>query len=332
MANTRKLLIDILEKRSDQYTSGQILSDQLDISRAAVWKHMKELEKDGYVIQAVSGKGYQIVSHPHKLSANTIKWGLHTKWIGKNLIHKTQISSTQKIAHQLAMDGAKNGTIVVADEQTEGKGRMNRSWHSAKNRGIWMSIILRPEILPIEAPQLTLLAASALAEMMDKIYGIDPKIKWPNDLLIKNKKMAGILTEMQAEQDRINYIVLGIGINVNHDKADIPKELQNHATSLKLETKKEWDIHALIQELLTGFEQEYENFLANGFPEVKKKWERYGYRIGEVMTIKTGKEVYNAELIGIEADGALRVRLNDSREKVLYSAEIQWQGGNSSEE
>lgn len=326
MENTRKLLIDLLEHRSDQYTSGQLLSEKLNISRAAVWKHMKELEKDGYVIEAISGKGYQIVSKPQKLSSNTIKWGLHTSWLGKNLVHKTQVSSTQILAHQLAMEGAENGTVVVADEQTEGKGRMNRNWHSARRKGVWMSVVLRPEILPMEAPQITLLAASVLAEVTAGIYGVEPKIKWPNDILINHKKTAGILTEMQAEQDLINYIVLGMGINVNHDRIDLPEEISEHATSLKIETGKEWDIHTMIQQFLIRFEKAYESFLVHGFPTVKEKWEKYGYRMGEVMAIKAGKDLFDAKLIGIESDGALRVKFKDNSEKVLYSAELQWKG------
>lgn len=332
MENTRKQLIDLLETRLDQYTSGQMLSDKLNISRAAVWKHMKELEKDGYRIEAIAGKGYMIVSHPQKISANTIKWGLHTDWLGQHVIHKPSVTSTQQIAHIAAMEGAKNGTIIVADEQTEGKGRMDRSWHSAKNKGIWMSMILRPEILPTQAPQITLLAASALAELMERTIGVTPQIKWPNDILINHKKTAGILTEMQSEQDQIRYIVLGIGINVNHDPDEMPEDIRSLATSLKIESNQKWNIQTIIQEFLTIFEKEYDQFLATGFEQVKKKWERYGYKIGEVVPVQVGKELFDAKLIGIEADGALRVKKADSTEKVLYSAEIQWQGGRSNEE
>lgn len=324
MDNTRKQLIDLLEKRNNQYTSGQFLSEKLNISRAAVWKHMKELKKDGYGIEAVSGKGYRIDSIPHKISANTLKWGLHTDWIGKQLIHKEQVASTQRIAHQLAMEGAENGLVVIADEQTEGKGRMNRSWHSARNRGVWMSLILRPEILPSQAPQITLLPAAALAHLVEDTIGVTPKIKWPNDLLINGKKTAGILTEMQAEQDRIQYIVLGIGINVNQETDELPEDIRSIATSLKMETGHEWDLHPLIQQFLTVFEQDYDRFLTEGFSGVKLKWERYGYRIGETVSIRTGKESFEAQLAGIEPDGALRIKKNDGREAVLYSAEIQW--------
>ncbi|MDC3424771.1 biotin--[acetyl-CoA-carboxylase] ligase [Aquibacillus sp. 3ASR75-11] len=324
MESTRNDLIELLEKNKDDYVSGQELSRQLNISRTAVWKHMKELEKDGYMIEAVSRKGYRITQFPSKLSPNTIQWGLHTNWIGKKIIHREQVDSTQIIANQLAREGAEHGTIVIADEQTAGKGRMSRPWHSAKGKGIWMSIVLRPNMMPQHAPQLTLLTATVLAECIDHYMGVRPSIKWPNDIFIHGKKTAGILTEMQAEQDRIQYVVLGIGINVNQDEHDIPPELRSIATSVKQETNQEWDLRESIQHILSGFEVSYEHYMANGFAHIKQTWEKYGYRIGETVTVETLQRTWQTVIVGIAEDGALLIKEEDGNVDKLYSAEIQW--------
>jgi BirA family biotin operon repressor/biotin-[acetyl-CoA-carboxylase] ligase len=324
MESTRNKLIQLLAANSEQYISGQLLSDQLKISRSAIWKHMKELEKDGYQIEGKSNKGYRIISYPDKLSENTVRWGLETDWIGKNIIHKESTTSTQHIAHDEARNNAAHGTIIIADEQTKGKGRMNRSWFSTKGKGMWLSIILRPEIAPQQAPQLTLLTATVLADVLQSYCNVKPLIKWPNDILLNNKKTAGILTEMQAEQDIINYIVIGIGLNVNQSTLELSEEIRHKATSLYIETEKENSINALIQEILMTFEKSYDQYIKNGFPDIKQKWESYGFKIGEEITIKTIKDHFHATFLGIEEDGALRIKRTDGSIQRLYSAEIDW--------
>ncbi|RLL48227.1 biotin--[acetyl-CoA-carboxylase] ligase [Oceanobacillus piezotolerans] len=324
MQSTRNKLIDILSNNSDTYISGQAISEQLQISRSAIWKHMKELEKDGYVIEGKSKRGYRILEYPNKLSGNTIKWGLETEWLGKEIIYKDTLKSTQILAHELAQGHAQHGTVVVAGEQTQGRGRMDHTWESSKEKGIWMSFILRPEIAPNQAPQLTLLAATVLAEVLRRDVGVVPMIKWPNDLLINRKKCAGILTEMQAEQDQIWYVVLGMGINVNHTLDDFPKDLHSRATSLKLETDKTWEIRDLIQKILVTFERTYNTYLDNGFSVIKERWEKDGFRIGEQIKIKTLRDKWEAPFLGIAEDGALQTKTPNGEETKLYSAEIDW--------
>jgi BirA family transcriptional regulator, biotin operon repressor / biotin---[acetyl-CoA-carboxylase] ligase len=324
MESTRNKLIKLLSVNGNTFISGQEISNQLNISRSAIWKHMKELEKDGYNIEAVRNKGYRILESPDKVSENTIQWGLPTEWLGKNVIHKESTTSTQHIAHQLAQDNADHGTIVIADEQTAGKGRLSRQWYSAKNKGVWVSIILRPTILPYLAPQLTLLTATVLAEVLANELNLDPKIKWPNDILIQDKKVAGILTEMQAEQDQIQYIVLGIGMNVNQDREDLPQDIQSKASSLKIQAGYSFDITSIIQKILVSFEKSYQEFIETGFSTVKDRWESYGYRIGEKTRIKTLKEVSEATIVGIAEDGALLAKYNHDTVKKVYSGEIDW--------
>ncbi len=324
MESTRSKLIRLLADAKESYISGQQLSEQLHISRTAIWKHMKELEKDGYVIEAKPKTGYRIKEFSGNVSSNTITWGLNTSWLGKEIIHKPTVTSTQFVAHQAARDNKPHGTVVIADEQSSGRGRMDRVWHSKKGKGVWMSIILRPKIPPYMAPQLTLMTATAIAEVLDQYDDLQPKIKWPNDILIQNKKVAGILTEMQAEQDRIQYVVVGIGLNVNQEDTEIPDAIHYRATSLKMETEKEWPIIDLVQQILEALEKEYESFLKNGFPDVKSKWENYGFRIGEKISLHSGSEKKEAVFLGIAEDGALLIESSNGETEKIYSAEIDW--------
>lgn len=324
MQSTRNKLIHLLANNDDQYISGQMLSEKLHISRSAIWKQMKNLEKAGYEIEGKPNQGYRILSYPDDVSEYTLQWGLDTNWLGKRIIHKRTTTSTQIDAHQLAQENCEHGTIVIADEQTKGKGRMNRPWHSSKNKGIWMSIILRPEILPFRAPQLTLLTATVLADVLNDHVGIRPQIKWPNDILIDGKKTAGILTEMQAEQDQIQYVVIGIGLNVNQGKADLPDNIGYSATSLQIETDKQWDLNEIIQNILLTFEKRYTSYIDNGFGKIKSKWESYGYKIGEVIWMKTLSEKQQVIFLGIAEDGALLIKDHSGEVKKIYSAEIDW--------
>lgn len=324
MESTRNQLINLLAKNQDNYISGQSLSEELKISRSAVWKHMNELKKDGYIIEGLPRKGYRIIDFPNKMSENTLKWGLDTKWMGQEIIHKNSTTSTQTIAHELARDNAKHGTVIIADEQIKGKGRMNRDWLSAKNKGIWMSVILKPSIPPHLAPQLTLLTATVLADVIYKSTLMKPQIKWPNDILINGKKVAGILTEMQAEQDQIQYVVIGIGINTLHELHDLPKDLRNKMTSIKLSTDTVLDSNTFLQSLFTIFESTYSEYIDKGFSEIKLKWESYGFKVGKPISIKTLKRSWMAIFHGIATDGALLVKNSDGTIEKLYSAEINW--------
>lgn len=324
MESTRNQLINLLAKNQDNYISGQSLSEELKISRSAVWKHMNELKKDGYIIEGLPRKGYRIIDFPDKMSENTLKWGLNTKWMGQEIIHKNSTTSTQTIAHELARDNAKHGTVIIADEQIKGKGRMNRDWLSAKNKGIWMSVILKPSIPPHLAPQLTLLTATVLADVIYKSTLMKPQIKWPNDILLNGKKVAGILTEMQAEQDQIQYVVIGIGINTLHELHDLPKDLRNKMTSIKLSTDTVLDSNTFLQSLFTIFESTYSEYIDKGFSEIKLKWESYGFKVGKPISIKTLKRSWTAIFHGIATDGALLVKNSDGTIEKLYSAEINW--------
>lgn len=324
MSSTRSKLIQLLSKSDHQYISGEQLSNELNITRSAIWKHMNELKKDGYEIEGKARKGYRIISYPNKLSENTVQWGLSTNWLGKKILHKEVIDSTQKLAHQLALDGEKHGTIVIADEQTSGKGRTGRPWQSNKSQGIWMSMILRPHILPYLAPQLTLLTATVLAHVLDDFANITPQIKWPNDILINGKKIAGILTEMQAEQDKVVYVIVGIGLNINQQVEDFEQQLAHKSTSLRMETDREWSLLPIIQRIIHVFEQKYESYIELGFRKVKNEWEKYGFKINERLQIKSGNKDWEGTFLGIAEDGALLAENANGNVEKIYSAEIAW--------
>ncbi|MGP4071924.1 biotin--[acetyl-CoA-carboxylase] ligase [Piscibacillus sp. B03] len=323
MESTRKKLIDLLSNHEQPYISGQQLSEELQVSRSAIWKHMNALKKEGYQIEGVTNKGYRIVETPHDLSETALRWNLKTEWLGQNLVYKEQVTSTQIVAHDLAREGAEHGTVVVAKEQTKGRGRMRRYWESKDGVGLWFSSILRPEgVEPKRASQMTLVAAVGIADYLSK-RGIDIKIKWPNDLFINGKKLAGILTEMQAEQDAVEYIILGIGINMNHEKQDLFESEKNKATSLYIETDQLFNLNIVLKDLLNELESKFDLFIEDGFSTIKEKWESYAYKLGEWVTIKTQSE-WDAKVFGIDEDGALMVMDQDNQIHHLYSAEILW--------
>lgn len=324
VSSTRKRLIELLSNQENKYISGQQLSEDLSISRSAVWKQMNHLKKDGYGIEAVENKGYRIVQLPEKVSENTVAWGLDTTWLGHHIIHKQTVASTQRLAHEVALDHSPHGTVIIADEQTEAKGRVNRAWYSDKGTGMWMSFILRPAILPYMAPQLTLLTATVLAEVLDELTDVRPQIKWPNDILIQGKKVAGILTEMQAEQDKIVYVIIGVGMNVNQLQTDFPDDIKDKATSLRAESNKKVELNLLIQRFLEQFEKRYTAYIQEGFGGVKSSWENYGFRMNETLQITNGYQTWEGVFSGIAEDGALLAEKADGSLERVYSGEISW--------
>jgi BirA family transcriptional regulator, biotin operon repressor / biotin---[acetyl-CoA-carboxylase] ligase len=323
MDTTRNRLIRVLQEHEGAYVSGQYLSDQLGISRAAIWKHMKALEADGYEIDAVPRKGYQVRQSPDKLSKNTLNWQLDTSWIGRKIIFEKELDSTQILAKALADQGAAHGTVVLADQQTSGKGTKGRSWHSPAGTGIWMSLIIRPDFGPREAAQLTLAAAVALTRAFRK-EGIDAGIKWPNDIYLNEKKLAGILTEMQAEQDCIHHIVLGIGINVNQAETDLPPDIRDKATSLHIETQKEWKRQELIHLIWKELESVYALYTTAGFASIREEWMQLASRLGRRVKVTTPTAVFEAVFQGIGEEGELILEKTDGVTQRIYSAELEW--------
>ncbi|MDK2794712.1 MAG: BirA family transcriptional regulator, partial [Caldanaerobacter sp.] len=227
----RQKLVEILKQNREDFISGQKLSEIMKVSRTAIWKQIKELEKLGYKIQAHRKLGYRLISEPDLLIYEEIAPYLNTKFIGRNYIHKESLSSTNDMAKELAYK-VPDGTVIVAEEQTKGRGRMGRSWFSEKSSCILTSVILKPQIRPENTVALTQVAALAVVKAIEEVCSVKTKIKWPNDIILNSKKVCGILTEMSSEIDVVNYIVIGIGINVNC--TEFPDDLKEKATSLQL--------------------------------------------------------------------------------------------------
>ncbi|MBG9909945.1 biotin--acetyl-CoA-carboxylase ligase [Bacillus xiamenensis] len=318
----RKRLIELFTASEQDFVSSQQICDELGCSRTAVWKHIEDLRKEGYEVEAVRRKGYRLLRKPDKISEDEILFGLETEVFGRYIYFQEEVASTQLIAHDLVNEGAPHGSLVVSDHQTNGKGRLQRAWYSPNGTGIWMSLILRPEIPLHKAPQMTLLASVAIAEAIAQETGLSPSIKWPNDILLNGKKVVGILTELKAEADQVHAVIIGPGINVNQTAEDFPDELKGIATSLRMELDKKVDRAALIQTIMSTFEKRYDEYRKHGFAPIKQLWESFAVTIGKRIVARTFHEQYIGTALGINDEGILLLETEDGIQKI-YSADIE---------
>ncbi|WP_203339499.1 biotin--[acetyl-CoA-carboxylase] ligase [Planococcus beijingensis] len=319
---THKLAKRLIESNGEA-VSGQQLAEEFGISRTAIWKHIKELEEKGYAIESVKKKGYRIVSIPDTLEPLAIQTGLKTKHIGQNIEYVESCSSTQIIAHKLAQEGAPGGTVVLTETQTAGRGRMARKWDSAAGKGVWMSVILRPDVVPQKAPQFTLVTAVAVVRAIEEVTKLQPKIKWPNDILLNGKKCTGILTELQSDADGIQALIIGIGLNINQEKTDFDPEIQAIATSLKMESGDTVSRQKLVQSLLNYLEIYTQMYIEEGFGLLKVMWESYSTTIGHPIRARMTNQTLEGIAEGITEDGVLQLRTADGKLHGIYSADIE---------
>ena len=317
----------ILEKlkQSEDFISGQEISKELHMTRAAIWKYINILREDGYNIESVPSKGYRLVSLPDILSYEEIKEYLKTDFMGRSIYYFNSIDSTNKKAKEIALD-EKEGTVLIAEEQTAGKGRMGRSWVSPKGKGIWMSLILKPTMEPMKVPKLTLIGAAAVYKALENM-GIKAQIKWPNDVLIDGKKICGILTEMSGELNMVNYVIMGIGINVNLDEGDFPEELKDKATSLKISTGKEINRKELTANILNEFEKLYISFKEKDqMNEVLKICRENSILLGEEVKIIRGNDVRIGKAIDINENGELLIKFEGDKVESIIAGEVSLRG------
>ncbi|KAE9636214.1 MAG: BirA family transcriptional regulator [Epulopiscium sp.] len=314
-----------LLKDSDGYVSGEEISKVLGVSRTAIWKVISHLKEEGYVIESVTKKGYLLQETPDLLTEDEILYHLKTKWLGRKIVHYHQIDSTNKEAKKLAASGEKEGTIVISEEQLAGRGRLGRTWISPAGTGIWMSVILRPSIAPTDASKITLLAGLAVCEGIKEATGLPVQIKWPNDLVLHNKKICGILTEMSAEMEKINYIILGIGINVNTDS--FPEDLKNTATSLKIEGEKEYDRKEIVKAILMYLEQYYELYMKNqDMEDLLEKYKNHCLTLGKEVKIIHRNEEFIGKAVDLSKEGELMVEKQDGQVITVFSGEVSVRG------
>lgn len=323
----KKDIIKLLKSSKNEFISGEYISQNLGVSRAAIWKYMNALKEEGYIIDSVSKKGYKLISSPDLLTYIEIEEYLNTKYIGRNIEHFHEIDSTNTKAKELARNGAPEGTLVLSEYQSAGRGRLGRNWSSPKNKGIWMSLILRPNIDPIYASKTTLIGAAAVHNALKALDINDVKIKWPNDLLLNKKKVCGILTEMSGELNQINYIIMGIGINVNVEEEEFPKELSPIATSLKIESRKYVDRKVLLAHILNNFEKLYDDFIRNNSLESTLNICRNNsILLGKEIQCINRNEVFTAKALDLNEEGELVVELEDGSIKNIISGEVSIRG------
>ncbi len=321
--NTRSKLLIELKKHSGHYISGENLSNMLGISRSAISKHIAVLKESGYIINSTPKIGYQLLKTTQRLLPDEIRDGLETKNLGQaNIIHYPLIDSTNDQAKVLAIQNAPEGTLLVAEEQSAGRGRKGRSWFSATENGICLSMILRPSMPPGEISQITLMTAVAIAETLFDLTDINVTIKWPNDILVNGKKLAGILTEMSMEMDAIDYIVIGLGLNVNTEKELFNDEIKDLATSLFIESGRYFSRVEIIQRFLERFEKYYIQIQSEGFKSIIKRWKTLSNIIGKYVIVDVGGRKISGLVDDIGDDGVMVLKDTDNVIHRILSGDV----------
>lgn len=315
-------ILEAFAEQPTEFISGQQLSERLSCSRTAVWKHIENLRKEGYEFEAVSRKGYRLLRKPERLDIAAITAQLQTKTIGKQIVYVDELDSTQTKAQQLIAEGAAEGTIVIAEHQSKGKGTRGKAWHSPKGKGIWMSIVLKPPIPAQYISQLTLLSAVALCRTINKQLGLNIGVKWPNDLLIDGKKVSGILLESSSEDDRLRYVIAGVGISVNITKDDFPEELHSKATSLQIETGQRVNRELLLCAFLLQFEQLYELYMEKGFAPIRSLWEALSVTLHRRIEVHSAQGFISGVANMLDETGALLVTEDDGQVKKIFSGDV----------
>jgi BirA family biotin operon repressor/biotin-[acetyl-CoA-carboxylase] ligase len=315
-------ILELFRRKQGGVVSGEELSSSLGVSRTAVWKHIKTLQSIGYRIDAVPSQGYRLVSSPDILVPAEISAGLVTRRIGHRLICFRETESTNMVAFRLAEEGAEEGTVVVSEAQHHGKGRMGRRWESPPGVNLYCSLILCPPIFPMQAAQLTFLSAVAVARAISETTALQPEIKWPNDVLVGGRKVAGLLNEMSAETEKINFIVLGIGININMRQDQFPEDLRHPATSLALEAGRDISRLDVTRALLTALDDFYDAYLAHGYDPIREEWLSRCTMNGREVRVTFQNSVQEGMVMGIDEDGALLIRLHDGRVERVMAGDV----------
>lgn len=317
-------LLKIL-RESDGYVSGQQLCERFHVSRTAVWKVIQQLKEEGYEVEAVKNRGYRIMTTPDVITAEEISSRLHTNWMAENCIYLESVDSTNNYAKRIAEDGTPSGTLVVADEQTGGKGRRGRAWCTPKGSAIAMTIVLRPDIRPELASMVTLVMGLSVAKAIESLYPVSVGIKWPNDVVVNGKKICGILTEMSAEMTGIHYLVIGTGINTNVE--EFPEEIQSVATSLIKELGEKVNRAELIAACLKYFEEYYEKYIAAGnLAPLKEDYEALLLNRNNKVRVLEPNHEYTGLSLGINEDGELLVEKEDGTVTAVYAGEVSVRG------
>lgn len=323
----KERILQELKDHEGHYISGEEISGNLQISRTAVWKYINQLKNMGYIIESQTKRGYRLLGSPDSLQPQEMKGNINTEVIGQSLKFFDQVDSTNLYAKRIAEGGFLDGTVIMADEQLNGRGRMGRNWVSPKGKGIWMTIMLKPKINPADASKVTLLAACAVCKAIEEVSGLNTRIKWPNDIVLNGKKLCGILTEMSAEIDEINYLIIGIGVNVNIDMDDFPKELQDIATSIKIEKGQGVMRKELAAAIINSFERYYNGFIKTGsIRDYISEYKERSAVLGKEVRVTSSSLELQGTVVDISEEGQLLLELYDGSIKEIISGEVSVRG------
>lgn len=315
-------LLQLFEESQGQFVSGERISRKLGISRTAVWKRIKKLEADGYVFESIPRLGYRLIGKPERLNLHRLRRMLAGTMFGERIQLHEEVASTQDVALEALLSGSPEGTLVLAETQTKGRGRFGRAWHSPPGKGIYMSFLLQPGVPLFQASQMTLLLSVALCRAVRKTAKANATIKWPNDILVDGKKVSGILVETIAEADRVKAMIAGIGIDVNFSAEDFPPELRESATSLYLAVGERTDREELIAEFFAQFTKLYQVYQEEGFAPIRNLWIALSSTLHAPVTVTTPQRVISGIAEGISEDGALYVRDDQGSVHTLYSGDL----------
>lgn len=326
-------VLEVLMSNIGEYISGEALSEKLGVSRTMIWKHINDLKREGYVLNSSSKKGYMLMSIPDAINTCEIMHGLESGLFGKSVYCFEEIDSTNNYAKKIAYEGCDDGTVVVADRQLSGRGRLGRSWDSPSGKGIFMSLVMHPKIPPEDMQLVTLGASVAVVKAIKEVTGISAGIKWPNDVVIDGRKVCGILTEMASEQERISFLVVGIGINVNHEDEDFHDELKDKAISLRQHALKNNMLgegilrrSSIIKSVLRNLESVYEHLNAGNKSIIIDEWKNLSVTLGKDIRIEIKGTLHEGTARDITNDGRLIVDCRDNVTRELLSGEISVRG------
>ncbi len=314
-------ILHLIRKDSGRIWHISDIEKRLKAGSEDILKSLGILQNLGYQIKRAGQSQISFASAPDTFIPEEIAWDLKTEFLGRRIIAYKKIQSTNLVAHSMAVSGAAEGTMIVAEEQKRGRGRFGRSWHSPPGLGLYFSVILKPKIPPAKAPGLSLIAAAAVVDTINDYTDNDAKIKWPNDILVKGKKTAGILTELSAEIGRTNFVIVGIGVNINHTKNDIPAEIADKATSLRISIGKKLRRVEFLQNLLLNLENEYILFKKYGLDRIRDKILKYSSLLGSDVDLKEGRKTISGRVLDIDMEGRLVVDV-DGEIRVFTAGEV----------
>jgi len=318
----RETILSLFRQTPDGFVSGERISDELGVSRTAVWKHIRNLRQAGYQIEAIPSRGYQLQQSPDVLMPEAIQSGLECQLVGSRIISLDEADSTNLQACRLGDVGADDGLVVIADRQSSGKGRMGRQWESPGGVNLYASILLRPPVLPFEAPKLTFLAAVAVCRAIKNCTGLQPTVKWPNDILLNGAKVAGLLNEMSSETDQVHYVVLGIGVNLNMRAEQFPADLRYPATSLAIAYGKAVSRLAFTRSLLQELDVLYQLYLEEGSAPIFTAWAELCELTGKRVQVDCNNLLIEGTMVGLADDGALLVRTSAGKIESIYAGDV----------